>query len=139
MVRTTTDYDVLTTVTYEFDGDDMDPAEVTVRVDGDEPPEELAEAVHGALERTIAHLLDGREVLWRKNEGQRGPEWKFIFRSGIPEMPVGPEAPGEWLPPYRTREKFEGADASGDGLFDNLPGDWHHELERRSVFGFYQL
>lgn len=123
------------TLTKSFDEDVLDDVEVTVR--GDIPPSDLADAVHGALEKTILGVLDGREVIWKKVEGRRGPDWKLEIYGGMPEMPLGP---GKWVPPYRTREKFEGADASGDGLLGNLPDGWSHEVERGdSVFGFYKV
>jgi hypothetical protein len=123
------------TLTKTYDSDLVD--DVSVSVTGDQPPADLADAVHDALTRTILHLLDGREVHWTKVEGRRGPDWKFAIHGGMPEMPKGM---GDWLPPYRTREKFEGADASGDGLMGNLPDGWAHEVERGdSVFGFYQV
>lgn len=127
----------LTTVTHHFETDpesdvDIDPAEVDVYADV-EPPEDLADAVHAALDRTIAHLLDGREVVWQARDD--GDGFLLVFPSGIPEMPVGP---GEWVAPYRTREQFEGADGSGDGLLDNLPGDWTFDLKNSGTYVFYQ-
>lgn len=126
------------TLTKTFDDSDLDfdidDVEVTVR--GDEPPTDLAAAVHGALEKTILGDLDGREVVWTRVDGRRGPDWTLEIYGGMPETIVG----GNWVAPYRTREKFEGADASGDGLLGNLPDGWSHEVERGdSVFGFYKV
>lgn len=133
---TSTDDEFEKTLTKSWDDDITDDVEVTVR--GDIPPAELKDAVHGCLEATILPYLDGREVVWTEVEGRRGPDWKFEIVGGMPEIPG--DQMGQWLPPYRTREKFEGADGSGDGLLDNTPDGWQHEVERGdSLFGFYQL
>lgn len=124
----------LDTLRKTWDDDIVDDVEVPVI--GDQPPDDLAAAVHGAVEGTILFALDGRKLKWERVEGRRGPDWKLFFVGGMPETPG---ENGQWRPPYMTREMFEGADASGDGLFGNLPDGWNHELERGdSVFGFYR-
>lgn len=134
----TDDDEFETTLTKKIDDSDLDfdidDPEVTAR--GDIPPSKLADAVHEALEKTILGDLDGQEVVWTKVEGRRGPDWKFEIYGGMPESIVS----GNWVAPYRTREKFEGADGSGDGLLGNLPDGWAFEVERGdSVFGFYKV
>jgi hypothetical protein len=130
----TTSGDPEAQITKTYDADISD--DVTVDVYGDIPDSDLADAVHDALRATIIHLLDGRSVVWEETDG-RGPAYTFTIVGGMPES-MGDEI-GQWLPPYRTREQFEGADGSGDGLLRNLPDGWTHELERgNSVFGFYQ-
>lgn len=127
----------LTTLTREGESDLVDDQEMTVEVvGGTEPPEDLVNAVHEAVLETIGSLLDGHSLRWEQRENG----WRFTFMQGMPEYPkMGDGMSVTWLPPYRTAEKFEGVDGSGDGLYENLPGAWEYEKERQGVYDFYEL
>lgn len=126
-----------TTVEYESEYDEDLNTEISVLTDDDtedsKPPQELADAVHTVLKDTIANLMDGRSVKWKKND--RG--WLLVFCEMLPEMPTTQGGEIGFLPPYRTAEKFEGMDGSGEGLHENLPGNWGYEVERKGTYIFY--
>lgn len=128
MAANTDTDDQFDTLTKTYDEDILDDIEVPVR--GDEPPQDLADAVHAALDRTILGMLDGRDLIWR----DEGDAWTLSVYGGMPELPMGP---GKFAAPYRTMEKFQGVDGSGDGLLDNLPDGWSFDLKNQSTVVFY--
>lgn len=128
---TTTDKTHLTTLTHSFetpDDTDLDLADIEVDVFG-QPPADLADAVHTAFESTIIHLCDHTDLYWSQDDDGN---WRLRLGNGFPEQ-FGTSG---WLPPYRTREQFEGADGSGDGLLGNLPDGWSYEIQNASTLVF---
>lgn len=113
---------------------DSDAADIEVEVDRtvemeghtEHVPEDVLNAVREAFEQTIGHIVFERSVYWHAADST-GHLARFTFN--YPEMPVGP---GEWVPPYRTREKVR------EDLVERLPDGVRAEAKNSSTTTLYE-
>lgn len=117
------------------DMEPMEPSRITVydKTDGG-IPDHLQETVETALIDRIGHLMDGKDVTWFITEDGH---YALSVLGGFPEMPPS-ELGGPWLPPYRTREVFEGLTDEYDHLSEILKYGYRYELKNESELVFFR-
>jgi len=111
-----------------------DEIDRTVEIENPEvAPDGIIEAVREAFEASIGHLVTGRSVVFLSPEHDRHVA-RFDFNyMEIPACVVSDDAgPGDWLPPYRTRELVEAE------LRERLPDGISYEAKTNTQTVLYE-